>query len=419
MDASATRAEQALSAWLSREPILTSGEQVMAYQLFCRRDASEGTQNGNESSGDVIDTVNLLGLEALCDGRLAFIKLTPEMLKGDQLLLLPPDRLVIELPKDIPPNPAFVKAFGELKSKGYRFALDGVVANDPRRQFADLADYIKVDIRAYPPKEAAALMAGYPKCQRVATRVETRAHFVEAGQAGFTLFQGYFFRSSGRVKARHFSQNEVSRIQLLQAISSKELDFDKIEELIKHDPSLSYRLLRYLNSPALGFWTPVTSLRHGINMLGEHEIARWVRVATALSLGQEKCSDLVLTALVRGRFCELIADKLDRPQTDLFLFGVLSIMDAILDVPMGVILESLPLGAETKSEILAAKVGREGPLTAIYRLILARELGEWEEIAPVAKKLNLSLPFVNRTYNSAMLWASAFGAKSSSSAAAE
>jgi len=417
MEPPAARAEQALYAWLSREPILTSGEQVMGYELLCRRDSSEGTQHATEASGDVIDTVNLLGLDALCDGRLAFIKLTPEMLKGDQMLLLPPDRLVIELPKEIPPKPEFAAAFNKLKSKGYRFALDGVMANDPRRQFADIADYIKVDPRAHPPKEVAALLASYPKCQRIATRVETHAHFVEAGHCGFTFFQGYFFRSSGRVKARHFSQNEVSRIQLLQAISSPELNFDKIEELIKHDPSLSYRLLRYLNSPVLGFWTPITSLRHGINLLGEHEIARWIRVATALSLGQQKCSDLVLTALVRGRFCELIADKLDRPQTDLFLFGVLSIMDAILDVPMGVILEGLPLAAETKSEILAAKVGRDGPLTAIYRLILARELGEWEEIAPVAKKLNLSLPFVNRTYNSAMLWASAFGANAAAASA--
>jgi len=417
MDTSPNRAEQALCAWLSREPILTSGEQVMGYELLCRKESSDGSGPAGESSIDVIDTLNLLGLDALCDGRLAFIKLTPEMLKGDQLLLLPPDRLVIELPKDIPPNPALVTAFTKLKSKGYRFALDGVAADDPRRQFGELADYLKVDIRVYPPKEAAALLAGYPKCQRIATRVETHANFVEAGHCGFTLFQGYFFRSSGRVKARHFSQNEVSRIQLLQAISGPQLDFDKIEELIKHDPSLSYRLLRYLNSPVLGFWTPITSLRHGINMLGENEIARWIRVATALSLGQQKCSDLVLTALVRGRFCELIADKLDRQQTDLFLFGVLSIMDAILDVPMGVILEGLPLNAETKAEILAAKVGREGPLTPIYRLLLARELGEWEEIAPIAKKLNLSLPFVNRTYNSAMLWASAFGGNSTAAKA--
>ena len=414
METGAKPADKALDAWLSREPILTTAEQVAGYELLCRKDASEGSQSGACSFSDIIDTINLLGLEALCDGRLAFVRSNAEMLMGGQLLLLPRERLVVEIPPDVPAAPEIVTACQELKSLGYRFALDGLVANDQRKPFVDLSDYVKVDTRKYSPKEAAALVSGYPpvRCQLLATKVETREHFAAAGQCGFALFQGYFFRTSGRVKARHFSQNELIRIQLLQAISSDVLDFNQIEELIKHDPSLTYRLLRYLNSPLLGFWTPITSLRHGINLLGERELVRWIRVATTLALGQQKCSDLVLAALVRGRFCELIASKLDAQKTDPFLFGMLSIMDSILEVPMGVILEGLPLDSRTKSDILAAKVGREGPLTPIYRLMLARELGEWEDVAPLARKLNLSLPFVNRMYNTAMLWASAFGANS-------
>jgi len=416
MDTAAKRADQALDAWLSREPILTTNEQVAGYELLCRQNSAEGAPTPTDSSSDVIDTVNLLGLEALCDGRLAFIKSTTKMLMGDQLLLLPPDRLVIELPTDALAEPALVTACRELKSRGYRFAVDGLIASHRLKPFSDLADYIKLDTRKSSSEENNRVVSGYSagKCQLLATRVETRAQFDEAGHCGFALFQGYFFRSSGRVKARHFSQNELNRIQLLQAISSQKLDFNKIEELIKHDPALSFRLLRYLNSAALGFWTPITSLHHGINLLGEKELVRWIRIATTLSIGEQKCSDLVLSALVRGRFCELIAEKLNRQQTDLFLFGMLSIMDSILDVPMGVILEGLPLDSQAKSEILSAKVGRDGPLTPIYRLMLARELGEWEEIAQLAKRLNLSLPFVNRTYNSSMIWASAFGAKAPS-----
>jgi len=164
-------------------------------------------------------------------------------------------------------------------------------------------------------------------------------------------------------------------------------------------------LLRYLNSPLLGVSQPVQSVRHGMTLLGERELVRWIRMATALVLGQEKCSDLVLSSLVRARFGELIAPKVIHGKSDLFLVGMLSLMDAILETPMGVVVEGLALDPETKAELLGAKTGSNTPLTAIYKLMLARESGEWEEVTAQAKKLNLSLPFLNRAYNEAMVWA--------------
>ena len=141
----------------------------------------------------------------------------------------------------------------------------------------------------------------------VARKVETREQFVQASKHGFTRFQGYFFRQPENLQTRQIPANQATYLRLLSAISKPEIDFAEIEELVKHEPSLCYRLLRYLNSPLLGLSTPVTSVRNALSLLGEHESIRWIRMATTLVMGQEKASDLVLASLVRARFCESLA----------------------------------------------------------------------------------------------------------------
>jgi EAL and modified HD-GYP domain-containing signal transduction protein len=239
----------------------------------------------------------------------------------------------------------------------------------------------------------------------LAQKVETRLQMITAAKDGFTLFQGYFFRHPERMRARHIPANQSGYLRLLQAISAPDVDLAAVEDLIKHDASLCYRLLRYLNSPLLGVSSPVRSIRHAMNLLGERELVRWVRMATTLVMGQEKCTDLVLSSLVRARFCELIEPKLAHRKSDLFLMGMLSLMDAILDLPMGVVIEGLAFDFDIKAELLGTKSGTETPLTPVYKLMVAREAGEWEEVAAQARKLNISLPFINRAYNEAMIWA--------------
>ena len=140
-------------------------------------------------------------------------------------------------------------------------------------------------------------------------------------------------------------------------------------------------------------------------LLGERELVRWLRMATALAMGEEKCSDLVLSSLVRARFCELISPHVVEGNSDLFLMGMLSLMDAILEVPIGVVVEGLAFDEKIKAALLGAKKGSETPLTPLYRLMLAREEGDWEEVIVQAKKVNLSVPQVNRAFNEAMAWA--------------
>lgn len=394
---------------LARQPILTKDEKVLAYELLFREGTEERNSGPTAASAttSIIDTLNIVGFDAVCDGRMAFIDCDEPMLLKELFLLLPADQVVVELQKTVLPSEAVCAACASLKQKGYRIGLGNFTLHDPREPLLPYSDFLKVDLPRHSAAENAALATKHASktCQMIAGKVDTRAQFVEACKPPFTLFQGYFFREPERMRARHIPASQATHLRLLQVISAPELDLNAVEDLIKHDASLCYRLLRYLNSPLVGIPSPVRSVRHAMSLLGERELVRWLRMATALAMGQEKCSDLVLSSLVRARFCELISPHVDHGRSDLFLIGMLSLMDAILEVPIGVVVEGLAFDAETKDALLGAKKGSETPLTPIYRLMLAREEGDWGEVTTQAHLVNLSLSQVNRAYNEAMAWA--------------
>ncbi len=397
------------SPCLARQPILDREEKVLGYELLFREN-QEDTQFASDCENatcSTIDTVNVMGLDVVCDGRPGFINCTRKMLLREFFLLLPPDRVVVEVQEDVPTDDAVIGACQRLKQKGYRIAMDNFSEDDPREPLVPLADFLKVDIRRVTPEQSAKIVSshGGKQLQMLAQKVETRLQFITAAKDGFTLFQGYFFRHPERMRARHIAGNQPGHLRLLKAISAPAVDLSLIEDLIKHDASLCYRLLRYLNSPLLGIPCPVQSVRHAMNLLGEQELIRWIRMATTLMIAQGKCSDLILSSLVRARFCELIASKVDHGQSDLFLMGLFSLMDAILEAPMGVVVEGLAFDREMKMELLGAKMGSETRLTPIYRLMVAREAGDWEQVTAQAKKLQLALSFVNRIFTDAMDWA--------------
>ena len=397
------------SPCIARQPILTSDEEVVGYELFFREGPGQNrfTSDPERATSATIDALNMVGLDVLCDGHPAFINCSRQMLLTEYFALLPPNEVVVEIQETVAADEEVKEACKRLKRGGYSIALDNFVAGDDREALVPYADFIKVDIRTVTPEQSAILIAlhGSEHCRMLAQKVETRDTFLVAKNNGFTRFQGYFFRRPEIQQARQISATQITYVRLLSAISKAEVDFTEIEDLVKREPALCYRLLRYLNSPLLGLPAPVLSIRHALNLLGERESVRWLRMATTLVMGQEKSSDLVLSSLVRARFCELVAPRVEHGATDLFLMGMLSLMDAILAVPIGMVIEELSLAPDIKAQLLCAKTGKRTPLSPVYDLMVAREAGDWERVTHLGKQLKLSLSFVAETSNEAMRWA--------------
>ncbi len=401
---------------MARQPILNRDEQVFGYELLFR----DGIENifrasdADAAARSTLDSTLMMGFDVLCDGQRAFINCTRELLLKDGITLLPSGQTVVEILEDVEADDLVMAACERMKVAGYTIALDDFVANDPRESLAALADILKVDFERTTRAEQAALVKRFAPLGRrmLAEKVETQEQFLAAKDMGYVYFQGYFFRRPEVLKAREIPTNRVNYLRMLAAVSKDELDLKELEQIIKTEASVLYRLLRYLNSPLFGMRNEIHSIRHALAILGERETRRWIRLVTLVSAGQEKSSDLVLSALVRARFCELVATKIPRTQSDLFLVGMVSMMDAILEIPMDEILEKIALDKETKCVLS----GRGGRLQPVYDLMLAQEAGKWQAAKQSADQLRIHESEAGELWWQAMQWGRQVSSSESASA---
>jgi c-di-GMP-related signal transduction protein len=391
--------------FIARQPILAADEKVFGYELLFRDGVEDFFRHSDAdaASRSTLNTSMLLGLDVLCDGHRAFINCTRDILLKDYITLLPSTQTVVEILESVPADDLVVAACRRLKEAGYMVALDDFAVNDPREPLTDLADIIKVDLRNTSAADAAAMVKRYGpwRCRMLAEKVETREEFVTAKKAGFLYFQGYFFQRPETLTAHEIPANRMNYLRMLTEVSKPELDVRAIENVVKGEASLCYRLLRYLNSAAFGFSNEIHSVRHALAILGEREVRRWIRLVATLGAGQSKGSALVLSALVRARFCELLSPKIPHGDSDLFLMGLLSLMDTILEIPMHQVLDAVPIDQETKSVLL----GGASRLRPFYQLMLAQESGEWKVVSELTSQLHLGEGDVASCHWQAMEWA--------------
>jgi len=393
------------SRFVARQPILTKEEKVFGYELLFR----DGVENyfcpsdAEAASRSTVDTSMLIGLDVLCDGRRAFVNCTRDMLLKDYVTLLPSQQTVVEILESVEVDDLVIAACQRLKESGYMIALDDFLPNDPREKLADLADIIKIDIRRTNEKQRFAMIKRFGpwRSRMLAEKVESRQEFNAACKEGFIYFQGYFFRRPELMTTHEIPANRLNYIRMLEAVSKPELDQRELENLIKSEASICYRLLRYLNSAAFGFNKEIHSAKHALSLLGEREVRRWVRLIATFAAGQDKTPELVLSALVRARFCEVLSSRVQHGDSDLFLLGLLSLIDVILEIPIADIVEKVPIDQETKAVLL----GGASRLQPLYRLMLALESGEWQNRSELAKTMRLSESEVTEAHWQAMQWA--------------
>jgi c-di-GMP-related signal transduction protein len=264
---------------------------------------------------------------------------------------------------------------------------------------------IKLELPATPRKEWKQIVQRYESrsIRMLAEKVETHQEFLATQEAGFTYFQGYFFQKPVTLSTTEVPGSKVHYLRMIQASNQPDLNWEELEGVVKQEPSLCYRLLRYLNSPAFGFRAEIKSVRHALTILGEREIRKWVSVVATLALGREKPGELVQTALLRGHFCELISGKLHQRKTDYFLLGLLSLMDAILGLPMTEVLRRVSVDRKIKQALLR----EPSPLLPVYQMVLAHESADWLRCRSLSQELKLEEAALADSYMESVKWARA------------
>jgi len=349
--------------------------------------------------------VHIFGLASLTSGKPVFINFTRSLLLDGLAFVLPPTQLVVELLEIVEPDDEVLNACKELRRHGYLIALDDFVLRPGYEPLISVADIVKVDflqVKGEERKKVSQSLAR-SKVRLLAEKVETMDDFREAVQLGYTYFQGFFFSKPEIVSGREVPSHKLAYLRLIQELNQPELDFSAVEAILKSDLSLSLKLLRYINSAAIGLRYPVTSLRQAMVLLGEQNFRRWALLALATSLLEDKPQELILTGVIRGRFCELICQKVGWRilGVDPFLVGFLSVLDALLDQPLPQLLDELPIAPEIKD----ALSGRPTLLGFVYNLVIAYERADWERVSELIGKVGLPEGEVPLLYAEAVAWA--------------
>jgi c-di-GMP-related signal transduction protein len=397
--------------FIARQPIFDKRLRVFAYELLFRGGPQNVFQPSEHASATVIaDSITLFDLQMLTGNARAFVNIDELALRLGAARLLPADRIVVEILETVQPSAENVKLCRELRDAGYLLALDDFIDPPGIEPLVQLAHFLKVDFQLLDEggRERLARKYGDRNISLLAEKVETESELSEARHLGFGFFQGYFFCRPSMIETRDIPGNKLIHLQLLTAVAAPKLSYGAIEELLKQEPALLYRLLRYLNSPVLGLHGEVRSVRHALTLLGEEEFRRWVSIFAIVAMSGGKPPELVRTALTRAYFCEEFsaAAGLASQKATLFLMGLLSITDALLDRPIVEVLRALPVTQEIKT----ALNGGSNRFHDVYELLLSFERADWAQLSTLVARVGCPEGSVPGCYQTAIQKASVFTA---------
>ncbi|HEY1766860.1 MAG TPA: HDOD domain-containing protein [Terracidiphilus sp.] len=389
--------------YIARQPILDLHGNVHGYELLFRA----GTENAFRGDCDLatrtmLDNAVIFGLERLTGGLTAFVNCTREALTENLVDILPPTLCVLEILETVEPTPELVEACRKLKMAGFRLALDDFIWSPKYEPLIELADYIKVDFTLSSASERQELMkrvGGLPIIM-LAEKVETQEEYRQACAEGFTLIQGYYFCRPQLIENRKVPANRLSQIEILRLLRQDSLDLPELARLVKRDTSLTYRLLRLINSPVFAIRQQVRSIESALLAIGEDVFRHIATLAITSELNGDQPVELLRMAFIRGRFCELAADLYALDPTEQYLLGLLSLLPAMLQVPMQQLTPFLPL----RDEICFALRGDSIPERRLLEWLSAHEQGDWIACDGIADRYEMDPLILLRTYEEAVLW---------------
>ena len=410
---SASRTSAPIELFVARQPIFERDKSLAGYELLFRTGAANmfpvGMDPDKASNQMIGQTLSVFGLEALVGNKLAYVNVTRRVLVEGTYSCLPAARLVLELLETLRPDAETLAACEAAKAAGYQIALDDFIGQPELAPFLPLCDVIKVDFRAASPEKRQQIAHGYAgkKVALLAEKIESAEDFASARDLGFKYFQGFFFCRPEMLSQKDIPVSKLVYLQFLSEINRPELDFRRIESVIKQDVALSVKLLRYLKAAAFGWRTEITSIKQALSMLGERPFRRWASVLALAALSSDRPAELLSTCLVRARFCEQIAPEVGfaSRSLDLFVLGLFSLMDAVVGRPLPELLSDVALPSDVADAL--APSGRPNRVADVLSLIVAYERAEWSDVETLCTRLNIvdSPAKLPRMYQDALTWA--------------
>ncbi len=392
-----------IDIYVGRQPIYTPSMDIFGYELLYRaKDNTKALQrDGDKASSQVIfNTFIEMGMDKIVEDKLAFMQVDRGYLTGKAPMPFPKEQVVLSIAPWVDLDDEVLASLSVFRNQGYFFALE----DHPEQELSPLLvkdiNILKLNIHRFPISNLRDRVLEYRRfsCRLLADHVQTQEEYDTCREFGFDFYQGNFLSKPKVIHGRRLPARRFSLLKLLTCLYDPDVDMKELEELIRQDVSLSYRLLRMVNSAYYALDTKVESIRHALVILGLKQIRAWLTIL-AMAEVNDRSTTLMTTAMIRGKMCELLSQSMGYKQEDrYFTIGLLSILDAIMDLPMNEVLENLPL----TEDMNAALMQHTGNMGAILGCVIAYENGEWSEV----EATNFSPITLRDSYLASIAWAS-------------
>lgn len=399
----------ALDVYVARQPIFDRRNEVVAYELLYR-DSAQSTAAGRQPANVMCNEMALhamltIGLDRLTGGSTAWINITRDHLLNGLHRLFAPQNIVLELLESVSGDDEVVAACERARSEGYVLALDDYDGRSELGPLLPQVSVIKLQIFDRTEKELAPLVRSLRSqgLTVLAECVETAESRDMCQRIGCTLFQGYVFSRPETFAGRAMSVEQITILNILAMLGNDRIPEAKLEEAFQSHPTLSYALLRIVNSAAIGLRS-VTSIPHAMRVIGRTPLSRWLHVMLMATVASRSplAQEAVKQALVRARFCELMTleSGLGDPAAQ-FMVGLLSRLDVLLGMPLAEVLERLPVRDEVRAALLEGTGSHAQTLTTA----VAYENADWEAVREQASQAKFKLHALMGAYAEATEWA--------------
>jgi c-di-GMP-related signal transduction protein len=401
-----------MDIFVARQPIFTVNQEVCAYELLYRSSNQNRFSNidGNQATTDVINSFLEIGVDELSEGKPCFINFTETLLEYAIPTYFQPNMIVVEVLETVKPTDKIIEICRKLKKQGYKIALDDFEMKFEGENFIELlklADIIKVDIRQASRSEQLNILTLLKNfnLEFLAEKVETREEYEQCLKDGYQYFQGYFFSKPMILSTSEMPIVNHNILIILKELSQSEPNINRITEIIEADLSLSYKLLKLINSPIIGRVYKIKSIKQAIMLLGLKELRKWIFLLSFrenVKNNKQVPNEAVKMCFTRAKSSELIALTMGKrlESSSYFLVGMFSLIDTLMKQPIEKIMNQLPLEQEIKETIL----GHKTLYSDVYNLVIQLERAQWDEIDRLTKIMGIEKQKLFHLYKESMIW---------------
>lgn len=397
-----------MNVFLARQPILDKKDDIFGYELLYREgnESRYLSNDGDYASSNVLTSCFIdFGIEDVTNKTKAFVNFTEELLFNDVAVLFPQNYLVIEILENVLITSELIERCKFLKKQGYILALDDIIFTKNYGELINIVDIIKVDFLAFSDYERVSIVSRYKRDGLIflAEKVETREDYEFAKKIGYTLFQGYYFSKPIVDSRRKFEPYKESHLKLIRYLNSNNKNFDKLADIVEHDLSFSYEILRLVNSAHYNIKNRITSIKHALVTLGMDELKKWLYLAIIRYMQQDRPNELVTICMLRAKFMENIAIKAGRQDiaSEMMTIGMFSMIDTLTNRSMKEILVEMNFSDNIKAVLLRKEINSFQAES--LGIVLNYEKGNWDDVE-AASSITLPASELSKSYLEAVSW---------------